>query len=169
VVSSIDYFTIIKKFRADQVLKLPLNSSLQSLQTSRRRAFGQNIDFLLVLIRLLYFQHNVAITKHLARSTGKKNAGNEPIYAALGKDLDESIPTVSDRSLTRNRALLHYIATLAVSNTETDEFNYEFVQSLLDGGANINEAVDTYGQTIFHEVARSWNLDVAAFLLKHGG
>jgi ankyrin repeat protein len=42
------------------------------------------------------------------------------------------------------------------------------VQSLLDGGANINEAVDTYGQTIFHEVARSWNLDVAAFLLKNG-
>ncbi len=112
---------------------------------------------------------NVAITKPLTRSTGKKNAGNEPIYAALGKDLDESIPTVSDKSLTRNRALLHYIATLSVSNTETDEFNYEFVQSLLDGGANINEAVDTYGQTIFHEVARSWNLDVAAFLLRNGG
>ena len=98
----------------------------------------------------------------------KKREGNEPIHAALGKDLDESIPTISDRTLTRNRALLHYIATLAVSNSETDEFNYEFVQSLLDGGANINEAVDTYGQTIFHEVARSWNLDIAAFLLKNG-
>ena len=101
--------------------------------------------------------------------TGNTKTGNEPIYAALGKDLDETIPTTSDRTLTRNRALLHYIATLAVSNSEKDEFNYEFVQSLLDGGANINEAVDTYGQTIFHEVARSWNLDVAAFLLDNGG
>ena len=100
--------------------------------------------------------------------SGKKKAQNEPMYAALGKDLDESIPTSSDRTLTRNRALLHYIATLAVSNSETDEFNYEFVQSLFDGGAKVNEAVDTYGQTIFHEVARSWNLDVAAFLLDNG-
>ncbi|XP_028402736.1 uncharacterized protein LOC114525550 isoform X2 [Dendronephthya gigantea] len=107
--------------------------------------------------------------KSVAKFLVHSGKHSEPIYAALGKDLDETIyPSISDRTLIRNRALLHYIATLAVSNSETDEFNYEFVQSLLDGGANINEAVDTYGQTIFHEVARSWNLDVAAFLLHNG-
>ena len=69
--------------------------------------------------------------------------------------------------LERNRALLQYIATIANSNSKTDEFNYEFVKSLLDGGADINVA-DEHGQTMFHEVARSWNTDVAHFLLENG-
>ena len=98
-----------------------------------------------------------------------KMSVNEPVHAALGKDLDENqMRLSSEESLIRNRALLHYMATLAISNSETDKFNYEFVQSLLDGGGNLNEAMDGYGQTIFHEVARSWNLDVARFLLKNG-
>lgn len=69
--------------------------------------------------------------------------------------------------LERNRALLQYIAILADSNKKNDKFNYEFVSSLLEGGADINIA-DQHGQSIFHEVARSWNTDVAKFLLEHG-
>ena len=91
------------------------------------------------------------------------------MHAALGKDIDEDQTQVtSEESHIRNRAMLHYIATLADSNSETDKFNYNFVQSLIDGGAKLNEAVDMYGQTIFHEVARSWNLDVALFLINNG-
>ena len=63
--------------------------------------------------------------------------------------------------------MLQYIATLANSNDNQDQFNYEFVESLLKGGADPNIA-DQYGQSIFHEVARSWNVDVAKFLLKNG-
>ena len=69
--------------------------------------------------------------------------------------------------LERNRALLQYIATLADSNKKNDQFNYEFVDSLVKGGADVNIA-DQHGQSIFHEVARSWNVDVAEFLLEHG-
>ena len=69
--------------------------------------------------------------------------------------------------LERNRALLQYVATIANSNSDSDEFNYEFVQSLVTGGADINIA-DQYGQSIFHEVARSWDCDVAKFLLSIG-
>lgn len=79
--------------------------------------------------------------------------------AALGEE--------NNSILERNRALLQYIATLATSNDNQDQFNYEFVESLLKGGADVNIA-DQYGQSIFHEVARSWNVDVAKFLLKHG-
>ena len=67
----------------------------------------------------------------------------------------------------RNQALIHYIARLASSNNDDDEFDFSFVESLLKNGANINTA-DKYGQTIFHEVARSWNVDVARFLLNRG-
>ena len=69
--------------------------------------------------------------------------------------------------LERNRALLQYVATIANSNSSSDKFNYEFVESLVNGGADINIA-DQYGQSIFHEVARSWDSDVAQFLLDIG-
>lgn len=69
--------------------------------------------------------------------------------------------------LDRNRALLQYIATISNSNNAKDEFNYEFIRSLVEGGANINIA-DVNGQTIFHEVARSWNTDIAEFLIDLG-
>lgn len=67
----------------------------------------------------------------------------------------------------RNQALIHYIARLASSNRDGDEFDFSFVQSLLENGADIN-AADRYGQTMFHEVSRSWNVDVARFLLNRG-
>ena len=68
---------------------------------------------------------------------------------------------------TRNRALLHYFASLANSNKESDKFDFSFVKSLLDNGADVNSS-DTTGQTVFHEVARSWNIDVAKFLINNG-
>ena len=34
----------------------------------------------------------------------------------------------------------------------------------MDNGADIN-TTDKYGQTVFHEVARAWHVDVAQFLL----
>lgn len=80
---------------------------------------------------------------------------------------DSALGEENNSILERNRALLQYIATLADSNDRKDQFNYEFVEALIKGGAEIN-TTDQYGQSIFHEVARSWNVDVATFLLKHG-
>jgi ankyrin repeat protein len=67
----------------------------------------------------------------------------------------------------RNLALIHYLATLANSNRTSDRFDFDFVESLLNNGADIS-STDKTGQTVFHEVARSWNIDVATFLIKHG-
>ena len=93
---------------------------------------------------------------------------NEALHAVVENKLHETALSESNNSvLERNRALLQYIATLADSNKKNDHFNYEFVESLVQGGADINTA-DQHGQSIFHEVARSWNVDVAKFLLEHG-
>lgn len=40
------------------------------------------------------------------------------------------------------------------SNKKSDLFNYEFVESLIKGGSDIN-VTDQHGHTLFHEVARS--------------
>ena len=62
---------------------------------------------------------------------------------------------------------MHYLANLANSNNTNDVFNFEFVESLVRNGADIN-CMDINGQTIFHEVARSWHVDVALFLVENG-
>ena len=93
---------------------------------------------------------------------------NEPLQAVVENQLNESALNEQDNNvLERNRALLQYTATVAKSNSTKDEFNYEFVESLVKGGADINIA-DQHGQTIFHEVARSWNTDTAHFLIQLG-
>ena len=46
--------------------------------------------------------------------------------------------------------------------------DYKFLYALIINGAAINVS-DKYGQTVMHEVARSWNRDVAKFLIRHGG
>ncbi len=63
--------------------------------------------------------------------------------------------------------MIHYIADLANTNDADDIFDYDFVESLLENGADIS-CKDPNGQTVFHEVARSWNTDVAKFLVEHG-
>ena len=45
--------------------------------------------------------------------------------------------------------------------------DFSFVESLLQNGASVKSS-DKHGQTIFHEVARSWHTDVAQFLLTQG-
>ena len=86
------------------------------------------------------------------------------VTAAVGENQTRGMGATKE---IRNQSLIHYIARLASSNSDDDEFDFSFVESLLENGADINTA-DKYGQTIFHEVARSWNVDVARFLLNRG-
>ena len=93
---------------------------------------------------------------------------NEPMHAVLEGELAESAMVQGKEAQNvRNRALLHYLASLANSNSTEDKFDFDFVESLLKNGADVN-STDKTGQTVFHEVARSWNCDVASFLIKNG-
>ena len=90
------------------------------------------------------------------------------MHAVLEGELSESLLLEGEEyQNVRNLALIHYLATLANSNRTSDRFDFDFVKSLLNNGADIN-CTDKTGQTVFHEVARSWNIDVATFLIKHG-
>lgn len=76
-------------------------------------------------------------------------------------------PSAGDKKKVRNHALIHYFATLASSNHISDTMDFSFVESLLQNGASVKSS-DKHGQTIFHEVARSWHTDVAQFLITQG-
>ena len=70
-------------------------------------------------------------------------------------------------SIASSKGLILYFAKLATSRDEDETIDLQFVYSLLQGGANIN-FTDKHGQTILHEIARAWHMDVAKFLLTHG-
>ena len=119
------------------------------------------VEFFIRLARLTTIISQISVLDGSSRI-------NEPLHAVVENKLHRTALSESNNSiLERNRALLQYIATLADSNKKDDQFNYEFVESLINGGADINIA-DQHGQSLFHEVARSWNIDVVKFLLQHG-
>ena len=89
------------------------------------------------------------------------------MHAVLEGELGVNDTDEGQAQHVRNHALIHYLATLATSNDTEDTFDFDFVESLLNNGADVNSK-DKTGQTVFHEVARSWNVDVASFLIKHG-
>ena len=72
---------------------------------------------------------------------------------------------VRDLSRSSNKALIIYLSKLARSKNLDDELDLDFIESLLNNGADINMP-DRYGQTAFHEVARTWHCDVGRFLLE---
>ncbi|KAK2177712.1 hypothetical protein NP493_583g02067 [Ridgeia piscesae] len=94
----------------------------------------------------------------------------------IGLTFDVEEVDVCDASLTstqkhivvaHNRNLIEYFARLAQSSDDTESINLEYVETVLKNGADI-DCTDKYGQSIFHEAARTWHLDVAKFLLEHG-
>ena len=78
---------------------------------------------------------------------------------------EKSIDTRSGKSMLNSRTLIYYFSKLATSPRMEDMVDLDFVEGLIDNGADINIS-DKHGQTIFHEVARAWHIDVAKFLIE---
>ncbi|KAK3714551.1 hypothetical protein QZH41_014228, partial [Actinostola sp. cb2023] len=66
-----------------------------------------------------------------------------------------------------SRALLYYFAKLAANSNEQEIIDLEFVNTLITTGADINIS-DRHGQTVMHEAARQWEVEVAQFLMDKG-
>ena len=70
-------------------------------------------------------------------------------------------------SLASCRALIVYFSKLAKSKDDSETIDLNFVDSLLQSGADINFP-DKHGQTVLHEISRGWHPDVAKFAIQHG-
>ena len=66
-----------------------------------------------------------------------------------------------------NQALLQYFAKLSSYANEDDSLDTGHIQSLLQEGASVNTS-DRFGQTLLHEVSRTWGVDVAQFFIEQG-
>lgn len=66
-----------------------------------------------------------------------------------------------------NHALLQYFAKLSSSPDVDDSLDLEHIQSLLREGASVNTC-DRFGQTLLHEVSKTWGTDVAQFFIDQG-
>ena len=66
-----------------------------------------------------------------------------------------------------DHALLQYFAKLSSSADLDDSLDLEHVQSLLREGASVNTC-DRFGQTLLHEVSKTWGTDVAQFFIDQG-
>ncbi|XP_053393911.1 uncharacterized protein LOC123525348 isoform X2 [Mercenaria mercenaria] len=75
--------------------------------------------------------------------------------------------TTKSMSSASNRALLQYFAKLGKSQKDDEVVDLDFVETLVNSGANIN-CTDRHGQTLLHEVASKWHIDVAKFLIDMG-
>ncbi|XP_053571917.1 transient receptor potential cation channel subfamily V member 6 [Bombina bombina] len=61
--------------------------------------------------------------------------------------------------------ILKYFIILA--KIEDKQIHFHTIDKLFSEGCNVNE-VDRYGQTVMHEVAKSWHTEVALFLIERG-
>lgn len=72
-----------------------------------------------------------------------------------------------NKSEDSNQTLLQYFGKLSSSNDCDDCLNLEHIKSLLSEGASVNTS-DRFGQTLLHEVSRTWGIDVAQFFVEQG-
>ena len=117
---------------------------------------------------------------------GLKKATSKSTYGTLDSDVEElefedyrakngsvrrlnqpRLSLIKDgSSLASCRALIIYFSKLAKSNNENEDVDLNFVEALLQSGADIN-FTDRHGQTIMHEISRAWHADVALFAIQH--
>lgn len=63
--------------------------------------------------------------------------------------------------------LLRYFSQVTNSDEVDASIDLEQVRTLVKSGVPVN-ATDIYGQTVLHEAARSWSIDVAKVLVEEG-
>lgn len=80
-------------------------------------------------------------------------------------DIHEHFIKTSDKKSTpaSNRALIQYFAKLGQSGKSDEMLDLDFVEGLLNQGADIN-CTDKYGQTIFHEVSFTEYIEMLALM-----
>ena len=96
-----------------------------------------------------------------------------PSYHSYNADLERIKDQIGQK---KTDWIIRYFIDLSATNNNNNNsedgdkprsVDYTLLKSKLDEGCDIN-AVDKYGQSVLHEVARIWHIDVARFCLAEG-
>lgn len=99
----------------------------------------------------------------------KAFSGNEVLDDDAPKGLDDVLPVNNKfadiRDVAGSEVLIVYFAKMGHSVKSVVDLDY--LKTLIRSGANLNYT-DRHGQTVLHEVALRWPVEVAQFLLENG-
>ncbi|XP_018414959.1 PREDICTED: transient receptor potential channel pyrexia-like [Nanorana parkeri] len=111
----------------------------------------------------------VPILKRSKDDTSKQGRSSSETYSGLQakhEDQNEDSVHLPEEVTIKgsNETVLSYFIKL--SKDEDQLIHFETIEQLLSKGSDVNE-VDKHGQTVMHEVAKSWQIEVAQFLIEH--
>ncbi|XP_030838600.1 uncharacterized protein LOC100890058 isoform X2 [Strongylocentrotus purpuratus] len=95
------------------------------------------------------------------------NCTKRPMHGTSADGIDPNIVSGPDNPNVANAELIGYFGHLSVSADPNINVDLDYLELILKRGADIN-TTDQYGQTVLHEVARTWDPDVAVFLIERG-
>ncbi|XP_056378709.1 uncharacterized protein LOC130274414 isoform X2 [Hyla sarda] len=109
----------------------------------------------------------IPLLKRSKDDTAKPGRTSSETYSGLDNVFDDSeefsrLPeevTLFKPQLTVLKYFIH------LSKNEGEQISLQTIDNLLAQGSNIND-VDRHGQTVMHEVCKSWHTEVALFLIK---
>ena len=84
----------------------------------------------------------------------RKTGGIGLTFDIEGVDVCDASLSSTQRHMivAHNRNLIEYFARLALASDDNDNINLEYVETVLQNGADI-DCTDKFGQSIFHEVS----------------
>ncbi|XP_041483954.1 transient receptor potential cation channel subfamily A member 1-like isoform X2 [Lytechinus variegatus] len=85
----------------------------------------------------------------------------------LVRGIDASISPDPLSANVANAELIGYFGHLATSSDANLMIDLEYLELILNRGADIN-CTDKYGQTALHEISRTWDPDIAVFMIEKG-
>ncbi|XP_063968058.1 transient receptor potential cation channel subfamily A member 1-like isoform X2 [Lytechinus pictus] len=83
------------------------------------------------------------------------------------RGIDASISPDPLSANVANGELIGYFGHLATSSDANLMIDLEYLELILNRGADIN-CTDKYGQTALHEISRTWDPDIAVFMIEKG-
>lgn len=127
-------------------------------------------------VKLAYEAMNKSILKN-KKNYDKLEVENQQNHCLLKSPLKGNINDTSPTNNAKKQSLLtktdgqelinYFIELSQQVEADVKVVDYGYLEILIERGAHVN-AIDNYGQTVLHEVARIWHKDVAQFLIDKG-
>ncbi|XP_030838679.1 transient receptor potential cation channel subfamily A member 1 isoform X3 [Strongylocentrotus purpuratus] len=145
----------------EELLKRSGKGHKDLLETTHKRNSAAN-----VITNYQMVKKGVDKFKNLKCGRRSRNGGSTGLREDV-RGIDASISPDPLSANVANAELIGYFGHLATSTDPNISIDLEYLELILSRGADIN-CTDKYGQTALHEISRTWDPDVAVFMIERG-